>query len=108
MALVPSLQGALKRYRTRPSSCSSSRSWARGGLADVSAEALESVTVAAVDDDLGVAVDAADLGDRVVRGGATHEGRSDEFCGLASRGDDVLRYALTPFFRSSTSWSACS
>ena len=35
----------------------------------VTAEALESLAVAAVDRDLGVDVDAADFGDRVVRGG---------------------------------------
>ena len=51
----------------------------------VTAEALESLAVAAVDRDLGVDVDAADFGDRVVRGGATRESGTDEFCGLVSR-----------------------
>ena len=52
----------------------------------VTAEALESLAVAAVDRDLGVDVDAADFGDRVVRGGATRESGTDEFRGLVSRG----------------------
>ena len=57
-----------------------------GRPCDVAAEALESLPVAAVDDDLGVDVDGADLGDRVVWGGTAHEGRSDELRGLVSRG----------------------
>ena len=51
----------------------------------VTAEALESFSVPAVDRDLGVDVDAADFGDRVVWRGATHESGSDEFRGLVSR-----------------------
>ena len=53
---------------------------------DVAAEALESLSVPTVDRDLGVDVDAADFGDRALRGGTAHEGRSDEFRGLVSRG----------------------
>ena len=52
----------------------------------VTAEALESFSVATVDRDLGVDVDAADFGDGVVWRGATRESGSDEFRGLVSRG----------------------